>query len=197
MVLRTMEAVKPEDAVSLLVMATQIAGWPEPVYASTMSGPSHAPVFSATASFCDGSGAADGAGHTAARAKQRAAWALLWQRAGMVCPPPARIEAVERRTSPAAATAKPFRFDPGKDPIMQLMEHGQALGVVPSFVFEQAGPPHAPTMTCTCSVGTVVRTANAGSKKDAKRLAAKATIDAMIAMQVVEGGADGKDRRDR
>lgn len=226
---------RPEDAVSILAMATQTAGWPEPVYACSMTGPSHAPTFRASASFVDGSGSADGDGPAQARAKQRAALALLATRvssrsagerpesgntldfqhaviertrelesqgyiadqARVAFDPDserserslvssanavstkseARVRSGEARVTSGAA----YRFDPGKDPIMQLMEYGQATGAAPDFIFEQAGPPHAPTMTCTGSIAGVVRTANAGSKKDAKRLAAKALIEVLAA----------------
>ena len=164
---------KSEDAVSLLAMAVQTSAWPNILYETTREGSDHAPTFGVTAS--DGTRTSDPIqAPTQKEAKQRAAVALLALCSDLPQP---------TFTAPAQATVtkKVVHIDWSKDPIMALQEYSQAVGgrVGPNYSFEMGGLSHLPVITCTCKFGEFVKTATAGKKQDAKRLAALAVASAM------------------
>jgi ribonuclease R len=179
MLLQSMAA-RPEDAVSLLTMATQTAGWPAVTYEVSSSGPPHNPTFSVSATLPERPNAArivaSLQGGNQARAKQRACVALLALAFGVPIPAFPQEKSPPPPTAPAA---KAFKPDMSRDPVSVLMEWGQSAGHTPSFSFEQEGPSHVPTITCTCEVPGVKKTVQAGNKKDAKRAAAKAVLEAL------------------
>lgn len=179
---------RPEDAVSVLTMAVQTVGWSAVAYEVEAHGPPHMPTFQVTATlparpenhpgFMKVAVQAKLEGGSQGRTKQRACVALLALASGVKIPP--FPEESRAGAAPAApAPKKAFKFDPARDPVSVLMEWGQAEGATPLFHFVQEGPSHVPTITCTCEVRGVRKTVQAGSKKDAKRAAAKAVLEAL------------------
>ena len=55
---------------------------------------------------------------------------------------------------------------------------GRALAM-PDYSYTKSGPSHMPTFTCTCEFQGKKATAVAAAKKEAKKLAAKAMIEAL------------------
>lgn len=171
-------ASKPQDAVSLLATALQLGHWTAPVVTVDQSGPSHAPVFRAAASWAVAEGTSIDIAHQGAskkRVEQEVAVLLVARRFAMEAPTFAADPA------PAAATSsqlkKAFAFDATKDPISLLMEYCQAHRVEPpKFAFEQHGPPHLPVITCTASCAGHQSSARASAKQEAKRAAVVALL---------------------
>lgn len=172
---------RPEEAVSVVMMASQANGWPPPNYETSRTGPDHAPVFSAVAKLQHPSGLKSGGpieSSTSKEARQRAVLCLLANISGQ---PEPEFDPTPSVPLPVAHNSgkEPF-VDWGKDPIMALQEYSQALGKPGAeYKFDVSGPAHMPTITCTCRFGSYEKTASAGKKQDAKRLATLAVISAM------------------
>lgn len=170
----------PADAISTLHMLRQAEVIPTIDWTSDSFGPDHSRRFKSIAKVGPIEGNQVEAG-SLKLAEQRAAVSLLAALAGIPTPtfpglPPRK---------PEAAAAPVVRVDPvpstTKDPVTALMEWSQAAKVSPpTFDFEMTGPPHTPTVTCTCRVRNTTRIATGSSKRDAKRAAAKACIDALL-----------------
>jgi ribonuclease R len=170
----------PEAAVSLHGIARQSLGWPELIYEVVSEGPPHSPVFKAKAKLMFDE-PIEGPEYTAAVskiAKQCATVALFAQLVGAPIPE-------FKAAPPPPPTAQPKqpvgpKFDFQKQPISALMEWCQATKTAPpEFAFEQSGPPHMPTITCTIKIAGLTKTTTANSKQDAKALAAAAAIGAL------------------
>jgi ribonuclease R len=258
-------AKKPEDAVSLLAQAQQVADWPLVEYEMAHEGPDHARTFEGKAMLLwqntdrDKAWSGTGVGNTSKLAKGRAAVDLLAVIGGQKAPTPKEVLA--RSMVPGASgqhckgdwptykelqvvrlavampdkalvvgstgaivhiwkegeafevefitknghellTLKPEQIMPldapvpeantiggqlkaqlgGKDPVSALMEYvAKSKTQAPNFSFDQSGPSHIPTITCTCRLGTIMKTATAPTKSDAKKQAAKAVLDSLFA----------------
>ncbi len=167
---------KPQDAVSMMTMGAQLSFWTAAVVTFEQSGPPHAPVFHARASWEKLDIVHKVAG-SKKRAEQEIAALLVAKRAQM--DPPTFVDDGAPTVLPTTPTPpkKVFVFDMTKDPISLLMEYCQAHSMAPpEFAFEQNGPPHTPTITCTASCAGKHSTARSSSKQDAKRSAAVALI---------------------
>ena len=168
----------PERAVSLHGIATQAGlGWPGIAYDVASEGPSHAPVFKATAKllYDEPRESIEYVASNSKVAKQCATVALFAQIVGVpvpefkVPPPPP--------PQPQPKQTPPREFDFKKHPVMALVEWCQATKTTaPEFSFEQSGPPHMLEITCTVKIAGISRSAKAKSKQDAKSLAAAAAI---------------------
>lgn len=172
---------RPEVAVSLFTMATQISNWPAVTYDVSGTGPSHAPQFTvvATIEIPDRPPvrATSKEGNQKV-ARQKATAMLLANLAGVDLSPIALQDYAPVPQAPAKK--KEFKFDQSKDPISVLMEYCQANSIdAPIYTFEQSGPSHIPTIVCTCEVAGVKKSGTAGKKQDAKRIAAVAAIGAL------------------
>lgn len=171
---------RPEEAVSLLTMATQTAGWAAVAVKTESFGPPHQPTFCAVATLAlegkDPVNSTAEAG-SSGKARQWASLGILAALAGIPCPEPP--SEAKPKATPVQAPKRSFQPDMSRDPVSVLMEWGQSSGVTPAFSFEQEGPSHVPTITCTCEVPGIKKTVKAGSKKDAKRAAAKAVLEAL------------------
>lgn len=178
----------PEDATTILMIATQGYAWPEPVFETVQSGPPHAPKFTVRGTLGRTAGVSYAVTHVAdskKRAEHEAAVLLLAKCAALEPPPFER--ASEAAARPAAQAKKPaaFVFDAARDPVSVLSEYVQHHKVAaPTFEFEQNGPAHAPVLTCTATFEGLRYAASAGRKSDAKKLAAKAVVDALAAQSV-------------
>jgi len=189
-------AKKPEDAISVLTQATQIADWAETKFTVKHEGPDHARTFYATAIMPfrtvgvsgnirteDVTGT--GVGNTSKLAKAHAAIDLLARLGGQTVP-----EKIHKSPSPkpslvaAPQTLPAFKeMLSGKDPVSALMEYvAKSKTAAPDFSFTQSGPSHIPTITCTCKLGETIKTATAPNKADAKKQAAKAVLDAILSV---------------
>ena len=176
---------QPEDAVSLLAQAQSIAQWPLTTFAVTHEGPDHARTFTATAShawqscgydrrMADLALSGTGKAASAKLAKQVAAIALLARLTGSKMPE----RTINLPTAPPAAKAVPVVIDPAKDPVSALMEYVMKAKVPePIWQFGKTGPDHVPVITCSCKLGDVVKTEQAGTKQEAKKKAAKAVLE--------------------
>ena len=181
---------KPEDATTILVIASQTANWPLPSVVTAQEGPPHTPEFRTEASISLPSKTSDApdaapvppisvsiVGSTKKRAEQQASVALLAKIVAVA--PPVFPEA---KTAPLLVAKKSaiFSFDSAKDPVSILMEYSQAHRLGPAdFSFVTTGLQHAPTVTCTCTFGDIKQMATAGKKQDAKKAAAKSVIDVL------------------
>ena len=139
-------ASKPQDAVSLLATALQLGHWSTPVVAVDQSGPPHAPVFRAAASWAVAEGASIDIAHQGAskkRVEQEVAVLLIAKRFSMEAPPFATDPAPRQRRLRSEEDLRVRRY---QGPISLLMEYCQAHRVEPpKFAFEQHGPPHCPS----------------------------------------------------
>jgi ribonuclease R len=170
----------PHNVPSVLAQAMQIHGWPGIVFKAEASGPPHAPVFKVSASFgADGAPAPMVEASTRKEADQRASLALLAARFDLPMP----VVAEAPKAPPMAvqvAKKRGFDFTQQKDPVALLQEFCQAESLAPpEYTFEQTGPSHVPEITCTVKLCGKAKTVKAGSKKDAKRLAAVAMIGSL------------------
>lgn len=170
---------KPHDAVSMITMGEQLSFWTAPVWTFERSGPPHVPVVRIEASWEKVDIVRDVAG-SKKRAEQEVAVLLVAKRAGMD-PPQFVADAAPTPLATTTTTPTPpkkaFVFDMTKDPISLLMEYCQAHSMAPpEFVFDQKGPAHTPTITCTATCAGKHSTARSSSKQDAKRSAAIALI---------------------
>jgi ribonuclease R len=167
-----------EDAVSVFTMAVQIHGWEDPTYQTERTGPDHTPHFQAQIHFqtVDGEEVkVDGVeAGSLKEAKQKAVLGLISALVGYPQPTWGQIQKSETNVK-----GEP-NIDWNKEPIAVLLEYSQAIGQpAPSYDFKMTGPSHLPTVACTCSFGSFTKTATAGKKQDAKRLAAFAILSAM------------------
>jgi len=179
-------AAYPQHAVTLLAMSTQLPApgnqsiaptpWILPSMPIEQSGAPHALVFRTTARWATASGEVV-VTHQAVskkRLEQEVAVMLLAKRFGVELP---EFVSTAAPGTPPAAPKKPFVFDEAKDPISVLMEYCQwSRGPTPEFSFEQKGPAHVPTITCTVTLGDKRSVARSSSKQDAKRTAIVALI---------------------
>ena len=70
--------------------------------------------------------------------------------------------------------------DMGKDPVSALMEYvAKTRQNPPDFLFDKTGPDHIPVITCTCKLGEIAKTVQAGSKQEAKKKAAVAVLEVL------------------
>jgi len=172
-----------EDAVSVFTMAVQIHGWEAPTYQTQREGPDHAPTFKAQIHFAGHAlrsleGAALRVDEVEAgslkEAKQKAVLGLISALVGYPQPTWGQIQKSETNVKGEPS------IDWSKEPIAVLQEYSQAIGQpAPSYDFKVSGPSHLPIIACTCSFGSFTKTANAGKKQDAKRLAAFAILKTM------------------
>jgi ribonuclease R len=169
---------KSHDAISVVTMAAQTGHWSLPTTSVESCGPEHALQFRATASWLQVDGTTLEVVHQASskkRAEQEAAALLLAKRFGMDPPRFAGEPAAPVRST--SAPRKAFVFDPSKDPISLLMEYCQAHRLDPAaFAFEQQGPSHIPSITCTARLLDKQSNARASTKQEAKRAAAVALL---------------------
>lgn len=162
---------KPHDAVGVLMIASQAAGWPAIEYDTKSEGPPHAPSFTACARLGNGTTSSIQIASTVKLAQQRAALELVALLAGLE--PPKHED--PRPVGKVART--PAVPDANRDPISALQEWSQAMGLaMPEYTFDMSGPPHAPVVTCTCSTHGVTAAGRGSKKQDAKRSAASAVI---------------------
>lgn len=181
-------AKQPEDAVSLLTMASATAEWKPTTYTVTHEGPDHARTFTAEAALLwdrslppvpPETVVGVGKGSTAKLAKQHASIALLAKLVGAKSP-----ESVTKVVPGKAPPPKPngkFVYDATKDPVSALMEYvAKTKTGEPVWEFAKSGPDHIPTLTCTCKLGPHMGTGTASSKQDAKKQAAKAVLEAAL-----------------
>lgn len=176
---------RPEDAVSVFTIASQVFTWGQPTYDTKREGADHVPTFRVTVSFPAGAiRSLTGAGlklntveaSSIKEAKQKAIFGLLSVLAGFPEPVWGEVHTVEIVSKPGKGAA----VDWNKDPIVALQEFSQATGEPgPTYNFEQSGPSHLPMIACTCTFAKFTKTASAGKKQDAKRLAAFAVVSAM------------------
>lgn len=170
---------KPQDAVSLLTMAHQMGFWTVPVLSTEQSGPSHAPVFCTTASWTIADGDTLHVTHQGAskkRVEQEIATLLIAQRFKLDHPS-FRDAPTSASHAPTVTVKKGFVFDMTKDPISLLMEYCQAHKIgLATFAFEQSGPAHLPSITCSVACADKQATARASNKQEAKRAAAVAIL---------------------
>ncbi|MEV3925887.1 ribonuclease catalytic domain-containing protein [Actinomadura coerulea] len=178
-------ASKPANAVSLLAMRAQIAGDPPPSYLDSARGAAHRLTFTVTATAHADGASCSGPERTAPTKKaagQQSALGLICrllnaadQSTDLVAPEITQVPAKENGT-PAADAAEAARR-------LNHLEQTHAVTIV-TIAFDMAGPPHAPTVTCTLTARvtrtgqdhTVTRTA--GSKQAAKAAAVLAFIQA-------------------
>lgn len=169
-------AAKPADAVSLLAQATQVVGWEAPEYESKQVGPPHAPTFTTTASMALGGELRTFTSESLNKklSQQQAAVGLIAVIADVEPPSFDTLPKVQ------AQAPKAVQIDTTKDPVSALQELAQATGLpAPSYSFKTEGPSHAPAITCTCSFNGSERTAQASSKKAAKKIAASYVVEAL------------------
>lgn len=161
---------RPEDATSILSIASQTFGWEAPIFETDREGPDHAPIFRAAIKHI-GREAGPCEAASIKEAKQRATLSLFHE----ICGFPSPSWTVLR--DPGTKQENPIKVDWAKDPISALQEYSQAARLPPpEYAFQQTGPPHQPLISCTCRLGSVSKTAQAGKKQDAKRLAAHAVL---------------------
>lgn len=177
-------ATRLEDAVSILAQAQGVAGWPIATFTVKNIAADHVPLFLAEAVLLrlGDNGESDrapaigvGRGSTSKMARQAAALGLLAHLTDTKAP--------ELKLSPKKAPlAKSPVIAVDKDPVSALMEYvAQARAGEPDFAFDREGPDHIPTITCTVTLGALTKTAQAGSKQDAKKGAARALLEALSA----------------
>jgi ribonuclease R len=173
----------PSDAISMVMQAAQICGWPEFEYEGSRTGADHAPVFTARARVRFPSAVAEGPlpknaeasaqGTSAKDAKAKATIALL---AAIYDLP--RPELGNIPVPPPPPVKKPP--DPNKDPISVLHEICQTRGIpLPDYTFASEGPPHKVTFTCTCKIDGISKQGKSHSKQESKRLAVKEVLSAL------------------
>lgn len=161
----------PEEAVTVVTMAQQIASWPPISFTTDVVGVTHTstamlpgdePVVSPAY-----------AGLTRKETRQYATVGLLHVKYGFAPP---------QYKAPKAAVVAPPKplVTAGKHPVSILGEWSQRQKISPpEYTFTQEGPPHAPQFVCTARVGGLERQGKAGAKGDAKVLAATALIGAL------------------
>jgi ribonuclease R len=168
------------DVTSVLTQAAAGYKWPGVIYTNESTGPSHAPVFKATAAFDDGnSSATSDEVKTRKEAEQLAALALLAERFGLLMP---AVAWASKTVPQVAQVAKKrgFDFTQQKDPVALIQEYCQAAGLPPpEYVYVQSGPSHIPEITCTVKLNGMVETAKATSKKEAKKIAVASLIGSL------------------
>lgn len=166
---KLVETLKPETAVSVLTMASQM-GWHSVSYEET-------PRSSQGFGYCVtailhptllNQYQVTEYGPSKKEAKQRASLALLARIAGLE---PVMVE---------KTTMKPV-INGGQDPISTLQEWAQTQGIaLPNYLFsEPEGAPHAPVFSCRCECFGVMGQGKAASKKEAKKAAAQRTLLAL------------------
>lgn len=180
----------PHDAVSILMMTSQISGWSPPRYAKgDGGGEAHARTFVSQARIQDSNGVRHKSPVVSASslkgAQQRAAAALLAALVGLPLPSgwagdPAALKRSKRPSAAPTkkAKAKPVLGEPTSNPVGQLQEYCSQVGWdAPTYTSGPSqGPSHSPTFAVSCTVQGVTGTANAASKKAAKRQAAADAI---------------------
>jgi ribonuclease R len=169
---------RPENAVTLLHLASQ-AGWPAPTYhVDQVGGPDHAPVFSGSAVLAAVPSATTPVtwstqavlASSRKEARQRAAAALVCALADV--DPPVYGD---KTPVPAPKPKAPSKQD--RDPISLLQEKSQAERLpAPQYAFEMSGPSHAPVVTCVVEFNGRTAMGRASSKQDAKRAAARTLV---------------------
>lgn len=165
---------RPELAVAVYTMATQIASWPPLACAVVQGGPQHMPVFRATVTF-PGLPTVQADGATAKEAKQRATACLIAAKVGLPKPNFPKFAV----TSPRAVEMTPTPA-PARDPVSELQEYGQQKALAfPVYNFRMEGPPHLPKITCMCQFGGLVKSSTGGNKAEAKKAAARAILEAL------------------
>lgn len=165
---------RTEDAVSVFAIAQLTNGWEVPLYDTERAGPDHAPTFKATIKH-NGRVVGPREALSVKEAKQRATLSMLCVLCGFEQP----VWTDHVKPQPPAKPAKSTKADFTKDPISALQEFSQAMGgPSPEYNFQQSGPSHLPLISCTCSFGSLTKSAQAGNKQDAKRLAARAVLSA-------------------
>src|SRR5271155_5328089 len=196
---------KPEEAVSVLSAATNIAGWANVVYHVSQDGPPHIPRFFVGADLACGDCVPgdDTPRHTQAAhtdptrvgyacatslklAKQLAAVSLLANRLGLRMP-----KEVEQPAPPVAVPApaeeRPAAPPPSNDglgatdnAISALFENAQTRKIAPpKFAFKMTGPKHLPRVDCRCTFDGIERSATGSSKQAAKKIAAESVLLAL------------------
>jgi ribonuclease R len=149
-------------------------GWDQPTYRELeRAGPPHAPTFTVEASVTiDGrTHTAEGTGPTKIQAEQEASWRLL-----QVLPD---SETGSVALLPRAATQ-------AVNVLQELVQRNEIRSA--AYSYEQAGPPHAPTFTCTCVVtaldGEIVQgQAQRSTKKAAAQAAAFQAVSALAQLK--------------
>ena len=176
-------AKRPEDTVSVLAMAQSVAEWPLVTHEVAHEGPDHMRIFTAKAALpraeiVTGIGKA----MTAKLAKYYAAVDLIAQLCGAKVPE--HLATIQPGKAPPPKGAPVVVIDPSKDPVSSLMEYvAKTRQRPPAFSFDKTGPDHVPVITCTCKLGEIAKTVQAGSKQEAKKKAAGAVLDAIGAVE--------------
>lgn len=197
---------KPEDAVSVLSAAMNIAGWANVVYHVIQDGPPHLRRFYVSADLACGDCVVGDdnprhiqaahtdptrVGHACAMnlklAKQLAAVSLLANRLGLRTPKeveqPARIATLPAPAEDTpAAPPPPTKDDLGAvdNAVSALFENAQTRKIAPpKFAFKMTGPKHLPLIDCRCTFDGIERSATGSSKQTAKKLAAESVLLAL------------------
>lgn len=185
----------PHVGPTIMTQASQICGWPEVNYGIDQEGPPHEPKFTvaATLNFTPDIVVKEGyefvgeyvyVAENKSNSKEAKVEASIGLLAFMYDLSEPKVVFSKKKTPPPQPKKKDegsFDFNqPGRDPISVLHEYCQAKGIpLPEYSFNSEGPPHNPTIKCTCKLQGTTRTATSQSKKDAKREAVKAVITAL------------------
>lgn len=162
-----------EDAVSILAQGVQVVGWAPAAWDTQATGPDHQRIFCVTAQLGDHSFTVRA--RTSKEAKQKASVGLLALLAGVE--PPTFGEPIQEAPEPVPVPPAP-EPETGDNWVGRLMEHSQKHRLEqPVFTYKQEGPSHMPVIACTCKYNGTTKTAVAGAKKDAKKLAAQAVAE--------------------
>ncbi|WP_440948218.1 RNB domain-containing ribonuclease [Methanosarcina sp. T3] len=168
----------PHRATSIFDIAQHIPGWQVPVYEVTETSRGNLPVFTARSTTKVGNREYRSAVYedlTKKGAVQRASVDLLAAILGLPAP------ALKTTIADPSASKEEVTINTSKDPIFALQEYCQAKRLtLPAYSFETEGPINKPTFTCTCTFGSSTSTGQAGNKKRAKRLAARAMIYTLV-----------------
>lgn len=185
----------PHHGPTIATQGSQICGWPEVTYGVDQEGPPHEPKFTVAAAINFSPEVVVKEGRefmgeyayvveNRLNSKEARIEACVGLLAFMYGLPEPEVVFSKKKTPPPQPKKKDagaFNFNqPDRDPISVLHEYCQARGIaLPEYSFNSEGPPHNPTITCTCKLQDTVRKASSQSKKDAKREAVKAVIAAL------------------
>lgn len=168
---------KPEDAVSILSMASQM-GWPETIYSEDTNSEGWFLCFAKMPDFEGGANYIQVRGMAKSKklAKQLASKELLALTLGVILESPP----TEQSSTPSTDSIERPTLTPGRDPVSVLQEWAQQNGVpLPTYSFSGSGPSHVPTFVSRCECFGVGREGKAPSKKEAKKRSAQAVLEAL------------------
>ena len=166
------------QATSIFDIAQHIPGWQMPVCKVTENARGNLPVFTAWSSIRVGNEEYRSAAYedvTKKGAMQRASVDLLATILGLPAPD------LKITIADLPASREKMTINTSKDPIFALQEYCQAKKFpLPAYSFKTEGPTSKPFFTCACTFGSSTSTGQAGNKKRAKRLAARAMIYTLV-----------------